>query len=64
MANFENHWTQSMYEKSLIAKTFIFSLVNNYSIFIFTAFIKKSFVGCIEKDIDGITTLSKANSCA
>jgi len=62
MANFENHRVQSSYEKSLIAKTFIFSLVNNYSIFFYTAFLKRSVTGCLESE-NGVTTLSKSNSC-
>jgi Calcium-activated chloride channel len=48
--DYENHRTDSEYENSLIAKTFLFKFVNSYSSLFYIAFIKKHDVGCVDDD--------------
>jgi Calcium-activated chloride channel len=48
--DYENHRTDSEYENSLIAKTFLFKFVNSYSSLFYIAFIKEHDTGCVNDD--------------
>lgn len=62
MTNFENHKTQSSYEKSLILKSCLFQFINSFNSLFYIAYIKRSQVGCITK-VNGKTELSHNVNC-
>jgi len=62
LTNLENHWFYSSYEKSLISKTIIFVIINNYVVILYTAFLKRIFNGCIQT-VSDVTSLNKNNTC-
>ena len=62
LTNFENHRTQSKYEKALIVKTFIFQFLNSFSLLFYIAFIKRPVTGCIDYIGDDLAK-SKDNLC-
>ena len=47
LTNFENHRTDTNYEDSLIAKTFVFQFVNSYASLFYIAFVKP-FIGYLD----------------
>lgn len=61
MTQFENHKTQTVFEQSLIMKTFVFRFVNSFNSLFYIAFIKKDNEGCFDEDSTGKLTLSKDN---
>ena len=64
LTNYENHRTQSSYERALILKTFIFQFLNSYSLLFYIAFFKQSITGCIENSVrseDNLCTTELAN---
>jgi anoctamin-10 len=63
MTRFENHKTQTVFEQSLITKTFIFRFVNSFNSLFYIAFIKRGEEGCIDEDSTGTLTVSKDNKC-
>lgn len=63
LTKFENHKTQTAFEKSLIMKTFIFQFVNSFNSLFYIAFIKRDEEGCIDEDSKGKLILSKDNTC-
>ena len=63
MTRFENHKTQTVFEQSLITKTFIFRFVNSFNSLFYIAFIKRDEEGCIDEDSTGTLTVSKDNRC-
>lgn len=46
LTELENHRTETAYEDSLIAKTFMFQFVNSYASLIYIAFVKQHLEGC------------------
>jgi anoctamin-10 len=63
MTRFENHKTQTVFEQSLITKTFIFRFVNSFNSLFYIAFIKRTEEGCIDEDSTGTLTVSVDNKC-
>lgn len=64
LTNFENHKSQTVYEKSLIMKTWTFSFLNNFLMLLYIAFIKWNIDGCLDTDENGVYTLNQNNLCA
>lgn len=64
LTNFENHKSQTLYEKSLILKTFTFSFLNNFLMLIYIAFIKRNIEGCLDSDDNGVISMNSNNLCA
>lgn len=64
LTNFENHKSQTVYEKSLIFKTWTFSFLNNFLMLLYIAFIKWNIDGCLDTDANGVYTLNQNNLCA
>ena len=62
LTNYENHKTQSSYEKALIMKTYMFQFLNSFSLLFYIAFIKREVTGCIVT-IDGNAARSKDLRC-
>ena len=63
LTKFENHKTQTAFERSLITKTFIFSFVNGFNSLFYIAFIKREREGCIDEAPDGTLVQSEDNDC-
>jgi len=53
--NWENHRTETMYEDALIAKIFLFQLINSYAALVSTAFVKYNIlsVPCVDGSCTG-----------
>ena len=62
LTNFENHRTNTAYERSLIMKTFLFSAISSYNILFYIAFAKRYQLGCITT-VDGNSVLSEDVTC-
>ena len=60
LTDYENHRTQSQYEKSLTIKSFAFHFLNSYYSLFYIAFMK---VECIGTDEDGDIEISEDFSC-
>lgn len=63
LTNYENHKTQSEYEKALIIKTYIFQFLNSFNILFYFAFAKRIITGCIGADETGVMRRSFTNLC-
>ena len=62
LTNYENHKTQTAYEKALIVKTFTFQFVNSFNMLFYLAFFKSPIQGCIASR-NGSVVLSEFNLC-
>ena len=62
LTNYENHKTQTRYERSLILKTYIFQFLNSFNILFYIAFAKRSVTGCI-MEVNGSTVKSEDLLC-
>jgi hypothetical protein len=57
LTEYENHRTETMYENSLIAKTFLFKFVNSYNSMFYVAFLKKFDTGALACKPDCLSEL-------
>ena len=63
MTNWENHRTQSSFESSLIAKTFLFQFVNSFNSLFYIAFFKSEEEGCYDPNDSESETTRVGASC-
>ena len=63
LTDWENHKTQSSYERSFIVKSYLFQFVNSYNALFYIAFIKSYTEGCIVKDSEGKKVKEVGASC-
>jgi len=57
LTEFENHRTETQYENSLIAKTFLFKFINSYNSMAYVAFLKKFETGALQCKPDCLSEL-------
>ena len=63
LTNWENHRTQSAFESSLIAKTFLFQFVNSFNSLFYIAFFKSNQEGCYDPHDKENPTTTEGASC-
>jgi anoctamin-10 len=63
LTSFENHKTETAFERSLITKTFFFQFVNSFNSLFYIAFIKRHEEGCLDDNGSGDLVVSKDNNC-